>query len=161
MSVYGINNTKQLEKHAKSEFLGSRKWVSWFQKWVSRFWKWVSPFWRKWVSAKTHKKSLDNGHQILKEGSPCPNWIFFQWSPKFFLWLHNNPGFFFVRFGRNSFPPKWLNSFPKRWNSFPKQQNSFPRTQRVTFLAIFTDFCIIYIKHWHKMCRKVIILVKF
>ena len=25
MSVYGVNNTKQLEKHAKSEFLGLRK----------------------------------------------------------------------------------------------------------------------------------------
>ena len=72
-----------------------------------------------------------------------------------------NPTGFFVRFGRNSFPPKWLNSFPKRWNSFPKLQNSFPRTQKVTFLVIFTDFCIIYIKHWDKTCRKVIILVKF
>ena len=51
--------TKQLEKHAKSEFSGSRKWVSWFRKWVSRFWKWVSSFWRKWVSAKTHKKKPD------------------------------------------------------------------------------------------------------
>ena len=65
-------------------------------------------------------------------------------SPHWYGWsLGPNPfyaGFFFVRFGRNSFPPKWLNSFPKRWNSFPKWQNSFPRTQKVTFLVIFIVF---------------------
>ena len=63
MSVYGINHTKQLEKHTKSEFLGSQKWVSRFRKWVSRFWKWVSPLWRKWVSAKTHKKKACCPHR--------------------------------------------------------------------------------------------------
>ena len=57
-----------------------------------------------------------------------------------FIFLLDINQAFFVRFGRNSFPPKWLNSFPKRWNSFPKQQNSFPRTQRVTFFGNFHRF---------------------
>ena len=67
---------------------------------------------------------------------------------------------FFVRFGRNSFPPKWVNSFPKSWNSFPKPRNSFPRTQKLTFCVFFKLFCVIYSINWHVTCKKGKILIK-
>ena len=50
--------TNTCKNPAKNEFLGLLKWVSLFLKWVLPFLKWVSAFFSKWVSAKSHKKSL-------------------------------------------------------------------------------------------------------
>ena len=59
------------------------------------------------------------------------------------------PGFFFARFDRNSFPKKWWNSFPKWWNSFPK-------TGKPIFLAIFTCFHLLNVINCVKKSQKFI-----
>ena len=112
---------------------------------------------------KRTKKSLQWWHAIA-EGTRCSKWFkqrifeklfFFRYFPfssakmkKLSLYPGKTPTsssqphqqrpsrLFFVRFGRNSFPPKWGNSFPKPWNLFPKPRNSFQHIQKLTFLGV-------------------------